>query len=337
WHRSAILRLRLRRFPSGGGSICVRTGSRRHRSSRPSPGKRSPGGGPTSPLETGDMKKGVTSSVNEEPAVGLRRIPIANLVRSPLNVRQTSKGEALDELKASILAHGLMQNLVVTDDGSGTYRVIAGGRRLQAIRALHEEGKLPGDYAVPCQVVDDGRAAELRLAENVVRVAMHPADEFEAYAKLADQGHDAAAIAERFGATERHVLRRLKLARVAPKLLAEYRAGNIDLDCLMAFAITDDHERQMAVHRSLKEWQRGDADHIRRMLTEALVESEDRFAKFVGRSVYESAGGRVRSDLFGDEVYFEDAELLHRLVGGKLDALPPPLQAPGFACAHVRA
>jgi ParB family chromosome partitioning protein len=252
-------------------------------------------------------------------------------------VRRTSKGEALDELKASILAHGLMQNLVVTDDGSGTYRVIAGGRRLEAIRALHEEGKLPGDYAVPCQVVEDGRAAELSLAENVVRVAMHPADEFEAYAKLADQGHDAAAIAGRFGVTERHVLRRLKLARVAPELLSEYRAGNLDLDCLMAFAITDDHGRQMDVHRSLKAWQRGDADHIRRMLTEALVESEDRFAKFVGRAAYELAGGRVRSDLFGDEVYFEDAELLHRLVGDKLDDVRRSLEAEGWGWIEVRA
>jgi ParB family chromosome partitioning protein len=281
------------------------------------------------------MKTGVTNMVNEETTVGLRRIPVKNLERSPLNVRRTSKGEALDELKASILAHGLMQNLVVTDDGSGTYRVIAGGRRLQAIRALHEEGKLPGDYAVPCQIVEDGRAAELSLAENVVRVAMHPADEFEAYAKLADQGHDAAAIAGRFGVAERHVLRRLKLARVAPELLAEYRAGNVDLDCLMAFAITDDHERQMAVHRSLKGWQRGDAGHIRRMLTEALVESEDRFAKFVDQSAYELAGGRVRSDLFGDEVYFEDAELLHRLVGEKLEDARRSLEAEGWGWVEV--
>jgi ParB family chromosome partitioning protein len=282
------------------------------------------------------MKTSVTSMMIEETTVGLRRIPVANLERSPLNVRRTSKGEALDELKASILAHGLMQNLVVTDDGSGTYRVIAGGRRLQAIRALHEEGKLPGDYAVPCQIVEDGRAAELSLAENVVYVAMHPADEFEAYAKLADQGHDAAAIAERFGVTERHVLRRLKLARVAPELLAEYRAGGVDFECLMAFAITDDHERQLAIHRSLKEWQRGDADHIRRMPTEALVESQDRFAKFVGRSAYELAGGRVRSDLFGDEVYFEDAELLHRLVGEKLDEVRRALEAEGWGWVEVR-
>ncbi len=61
----------------------------------------------------------------------------------------------IDELKASLLAHGLMQNLVVTDAGNGNFHVIAGGRRLEAIRSLQAEGKLPEDFAVPCQVVSE--------------------------------------------------------------------------------------------------------------------------------------------------------------------------------------
>ena len=84
-------------------------------------------------------------------------------------------------MKASILAHGLMQNLVVTADAKGGYRVIAGSRRLEALRALQAEGKLPGDHAVPCQVASDEHALEMSLAENTVRLAMHPADEFEAF------------------------------------------------------------------------------------------------------------------------------------------------------------
>jgi ParB family chromosome partitioning protein len=74
------------------------------------------------------------------------------------------------ELKASLLAHGLMQNLVVTDPGDGTYRVIAGGRRLEAIHSLQAEGKLPDDFAVPCQIVTEEHALEMSLAENTVRL-----------------------------------------------------------------------------------------------------------------------------------------------------------------------
>ena len=108
-------------------------------------------------------------------------------------------------MKASILAHGLMQNLVVTADGDGRFRVIAGSRRLEALRALQAEGKLPDDHAVPCQVAGDDHAAEMSLAENTVRLAMHPADEFEAFARLIEGGAAVEQVAERFGVTVRHV------------------------------------------------------------------------------------------------------------------------------------
>ena len=108
----------------------------------------------------------------------------------------------MEEMKASLLAHGLMQNLVVTDAGDGAFHVIAGGRRLEAIRALQAEGKLPPDFAVPCQIVSDDHALEMSLAENTVRLAMHPADQFEAFAALIDQGKTAAEVAQRFGVEE---------------------------------------------------------------------------------------------------------------------------------------
>ncbi|MGV2336353.1 MAG UNVERIFIED_CONTAM: ParB N-terminal domain-containing protein [Planctomycetaceae bacterium] len=59
-------------------------------------------------------------------------IAVSRLAKSPLNARRTSNNSGIEELKASILAHGLMQNLVVTDAGDGSFLVIAGGRRLEA-------------------------------------------------------------------------------------------------------------------------------------------------------------------------------------------------------------
>ena len=147
-------------------------------------------------------------------------IAVSRLEKSPLNARRTAAKVGMEELKASLLAHGLMQNLVVTDTGDGTYRVIAGGRRLEAIHSLQAEGKLPEDFAVPCQIVTEEHALEMSLAENTVRLAMHPADQFEAFAALIDQGESAADVAQRFGIEESLVLKRMKLARVAPQLLA---------------------------------------------------------------------------------------------------------------------
>src|SRR5262249_45742223 len=144
-----------------------------------------------------------------------RLIAVSRLEKSPLNARRTVPKVGMDELKASLLAHGLMQNLVVTDAGDGVFHVIAGGRRLEALHSLQAEGKLPEDFAVPCQVVTEEHALEMSLAENTVRLAMHPADQFEAFAALIDKGETAAQVAQRFGIDEGIVLKRMKLARVA--------------------------------------------------------------------------------------------------------------------------
>ena len=73
---------------------------------------------------------------------------------------------------------------------------------------------------------------EVSLAENMVRAAMHPADQVEAFRRLADAGSTAAAIAARFGVSERTVEKRLHLGNAAPVLLDAYRAGEIDLDTI---------------------------------------------------------------------------------------------------------
>ena len=262
-------------------------------------------------------------------------IAVSRLEKSPLNARRTAVKVGMEELKASLLAHGLMQNLVVTDTGDGTYRVIAGGRRLEAIHSLQAEGKLPEDFAVPCQIVTEQHALEMSLAENTVRLAMHPADQFEAFAALIDRGESAADVAQRFGIEESLVLKRMKLARVAPQLLAEYRSEGMTLECLMAFTVTDDHRRQLKVFKSLQDWQKDDPGAIRAALTEKMVEASSKLARFVGLDAYTAAGGATRADLFGDEVYLEKPALLHRLAEEKLAGIRKGLEAEGWGWIEI--
>lgn len=255
-------------------------------------------------------------------------IEVSKLVKSTCNVRKTVSKTADKELKASILAHGLMQNLVVTDAGDGTYRVIAGARRLAALQELIEKEKLPAGHAVPCQVAPEQDAAEMSLAENTVRQAMHPMDEFEAFVALAGQGEKPEQIAKRFGATARHVQQRLRLGRVAPAIREAYRDEKLNLDALMAYALTDDQARQMRVFESLKHGQHEYS--IRRALTETMVEAGSKLARFVGLEAYQAAGGTVKADLFGEDVYLEDVELVSRLAGEKLEAEAEKLRQEGW-------
>lgn len=262
-------------------------------------------------------------------------IAASKLEKSPLNARRTVAQTGIEELKASILSHGLMQNLVVTDAGDGLFHVIAGGRRLEAIRSLQSEGKLPQDFAVPCQIVAEESAPEMSLAENVVRLAMHPADQFEAFAELIDKGHTAAEVAVRFGVEESLIHKRMKLARVAPELFEEYRNEGMTLECLMAFTVTDDHQRQLKVYNSLQGWRKDDPGTIRDALTEKMVEASDKLARFVGLEAYTAAGGLTRADLFGEEIYLEQPDLLHKLAEQKLEGIRLELEAEGWGWIEI--
>src|ERR1051325_3318077 len=132
-------------------------------------------------------------------------IPLHQLTEWEGNVRKSYSKEGIEELAASIKAHGLQQNIVVKKDGK-KFCVVAGRRRLKALQLLLKAGHIHADHAVPCRIEDADNAAEISLAENVMREDMHPADQFEAFRVLADKGKSAADIAVRFGKTEAHVL-----------------------------------------------------------------------------------------------------------------------------------
>ena len=260
-----------------------------------------------------------------DPERDIRDIPLSQLELSPGNVRKTpADASAFTELKASIAAHGLLENLIAHSIGPGTdsvtrYAVIAGGRRLAAMQALAAEGVLDEDHPVPCSMIGSIVAAEeVSLAENSVRAAMHPADQVEAFRRLADAGSTAAAIAARFGVSERTVEKRLRLGNAAPVLLEAYRAGEIDLETLMAFAITTDQARQTAVWETVsQQGYRPGAWQIKRLLTEDRVPATSAITRFVGIEAYEAAGGRIDRDLFAEEdergIWFDDPDLLNKL------------------------
>ena len=176
----------------------------------------------------------------------------------------------------------------------------------------------------PCRVIGNGAIdSELSLAENVIRVAMHPADQVQAFGTLAADGASVADIAARFGVSERTVEQRLRLGNAAPEILDVYRAGEIDLETLKAFAVTTDRARQMAVWEQVSDQgYRPSGWQIKRMLTQDRVLAASAIATFVGVDAYEAAGGIVDRDLFADQdewgVWFEDADLLSKLAMDRL-------------------
>ena len=198
-------------------------------------------------------------------------IKLSNLVPSHHNVRRHSTSQ-VEELAALIDAQGLLHNLVVTEhvDSAGKGRkvrfaVAAGERRRRALLLLQQRGRLPKSHEVLCDLVPSERALEVSVAENSAREAMHPADEFEAFNTLIAEGKGVEDVAARFGVSVLTVQRRLKLAAVSPKLLALYRGDGINLDQLMALALTDDHAAQERAWFESKAWDRSHALPCRRI------------------------------------------------------------------------
>ena len=274
----------------------------------------------------------------EQPEGELVYLPLDKLDFDSDNVRKRG-GENVDALKALILAQDLLQNLVVcpqlTKRGkpTGKFGVIAGGRRLRALRALAEEGKIPSDKEILCLIKPREHATLTSAAENSGREAMTGPDTIIAFAKMVREGKGVEELALAFGISEITVRRRLKLANVSPKLFELYAQEQISLDQLMGLAVIDDHERQEAVWDGASEYHRGPAQLKRAALGQAVSAATDRLARFVGVDAYVAASGQLLADLFADDDpgHMTDPDLLARLANDKLGHEREQLLATGAA------
>ncbi|EJT04966.1 ParB/RepB/Spo0J family partition protein [Rhizobium sp. CCGE 510] len=268
----------------------------------------------------------IITILHEDESIALNR-----LVPSAGNVRRVNATAGLSELADSIEAHGLIHKLTVRKGKKGKYEVIAGSRRLGALRLLAKEGRLADDAPIPCTLRNGEDVTELSLAENVQREAMHPVDEILAYRDLAENGKAPESIAARFGQSVITVRQRLKLASLSPKVLDELRGDTMSLEQARAVAISDSHEEQERVWFETVSYNR-DPRSLRAMLTREHVRSTDRLARLVGLDVYEVAGGGIVRDLFNEDsgTFLTDQPLLTRLAMEVLEQAAEPLKIDGW-------
>ncbi|MCC5989768.1 MAG: ParB/RepB/Spo0J family partition protein [Pararhodobacter sp.] len=275
-----------------------------------------------------------------------RDIPFDKLSLSQANVRRIKAGISVEELAESIARRGLIQSLHVrplldkAGAETGRYEVPAGGRRFRALELLVRQKRLPKTAPVPCIVSEASSGIlidEVSLAENIERAPLHPLDQFRAFLALRDKGMTEAEIAAAFFVAPQVVKQRLRLTAVAPALLEVYAEDAMTLEQLMAFTVSDDHDRQVQVWEAVRQsWQK-EPWQIRRMLTEQTVRAGDRRARFVGLEAYVEAGGAVMRDLFEEDGggWLQDVPLLERLVAERLSAEAEAIAAEGWKWIEV--
>jgi ParB/RepB/Spo0J family partition protein len=254
-------------------------------------------------------------------------LKLIDLVESgDFDSRRHGKEDGLDELAASIKAHGLLQSLVVRLESEGNYEVIDGNRRFRALKNLQAAGEITYEYQVPVLVreADDRNAAEMSLAANIVRLPLHQVDQFRAFAALIGEGKTPADIAASFGIAERTVRKRIALGNVHPPVLEAAVEGTVDSRLLIEFA-------SAALDLQVRVWEKFESGEIDkwamgRALSKETISAGSPIAVLVGEEAYLRAGGVIESDLFDDddETIWSDTELATRLywqiIKGKVDA-----------------
>ncbi|MEL5568452.1 ParB N-terminal domain-containing protein [Serratia ureilytica] len=287
----------------------------------------------TRPAKSTAKKNALTEKIEAALAKAIRKTAtLGQLVLTDLNVRKKKSSQtSIEGLAASIRSAGLLMNLVVFEMDDGRYGVAAGERRTLALRWLMSlendadkttpDGIVTDDYPVEVLVVSKAMARVVSMMENSQREQMHPADQVTAFRDLSADGQTPAQIGDLLGFSTRHVQRCLRLATMAPVLLDALADDQITLDQLQALSATDDHQRQCDVWENAHGWAAA-PQHLREAVLKGEVSAKDNSQlAFVGREIYEAAGGTFKFDLFTDEGFLTEPAMLERLTREKLHAL----------------
>ncbi len=150
-------------------------------------------------------------------------VPVDKVDASELQVRTHFDDSEIQALAHSIKEHGVLQPILVVQDGD-RYKVIAGERRLRAT-------KLAGIERIPARVLstDDKATHEIALRENLDRVDLHPIEEGEGYVSLLEAqaytSHES--IAKGFGKPKSRITECIGFTRLPEETKAELIRRNV--------------------------------------------------------------------------------------------------------------
>ena len=133
-------------------------------------------------------------------------LPIKEIRKNPYQPRQTFDEDKLEDLKHSILTHGVMQPITVRKAVKG-YTLVAGERRLRA-------SKKAGLAAIPAIITDmsDKEMMELAIIENLQREDLSALEEAESYKQLMNTaGLTQDGLSQRLGKSRSYIANMLRL------------------------------------------------------------------------------------------------------------------------------
>jgi ParB family chromosome partitioning protein len=208
------------------------------------------GGNP--PLPTPNPAPTVTAAV-PPPAPDNRervqRVPLNQVRPSALQPRKEFSDEALRELADSIREQGIVQPLIVRENG-GFFELIAGERRWRASQLLG----LP-EVPVIVRMADDRTVLELALIENLQRENLNALEEALGYAQLAEQFKlTQEEIAVKVGKSRAAVANATRLLKLPASVQSLIRTGRISVGhAKVILGLADEKSQLLAAERVVKD------------------------------------------------------------------------------------
>ncbi|KMY46614.1 plasmid partitioning protein ParB [Bacillus sp. FJAT-27916] len=137
----------------------------------------------------------------------IEEVKLSDLRPNPYQPRKSFQEDAIEELKNSILQHGILQPLIVRKSSIKGYEIVAGERRFRAAK----EAKLK-TVPVVVREFDDRQMMELALLENLQREDLNPVEEGAAYqALLRKLDITQEELAKRMGKSRPHIANHIRL------------------------------------------------------------------------------------------------------------------------------
>ncbi len=180
---------------------------------------------------------------------GVTEIAVSQLDPNPDQPRRTFDTQALEALAESIRQAGVLQPLLVVENGA-RYRIVAGERRYRAAR-------MAGLQSVPCVVRDmtEQERMEAALIENLQREDLNPIEEAAGIRALMEEcGYTQELAAKRVGRSRPAVANLLRLLQLPESIREMGKAGESAAGHARVLAGLADESRQLALaERAVRE------------------------------------------------------------------------------------
>ncbi|PWU70075.1 ParB/RepB/Spo0J family partition protein [Gracilibacillus dipsosauri] len=178
------------------------------------------------------MAKGLGKGINaffpdleiNEQDEKIEEILLSKCRPNPYQPRKVFEADAIEELKESILLHGILQPLIVRKSIKG-YEIVVGERRYRAAKEANLE-------TIPAIVKDlsDEQMMELALLENIQREDLTPIEEANAYDRLINElGITQETLAQRLGKSRSHIANLIRLLSLPDEIIAKINNGAISM------------------------------------------------------------------------------------------------------------